>query len=167
MGIDNTRDLFLYELGETRNFHIAGAAMLSAIAHRIQNRELSEFMHAEEGSRQGNLDRINECLQEFGASPLEHAVPTVEALRQRFQTFVGLSPGPAELDIFVLGTSLRFMYLALVAYKELIELAQYMGESRCRDILRTILVDKEERTRNLERHCRKMTSDDVAAPHRA
>ena len=157
MGMRSPRDVFLYELSLTRDLEQAGDEMLSAIAGRIHNADLARLMHEQENSRNRHLADMDSCMAAFGARPLHASSPIVGALRERFQVSVALDPSAEALDLFVLGTVLRFMYLTIASYSELIDLAGLMGERECERIFRAIATDNQEHLAKIQKQGYEMT----------
>lgn len=151
MGIRTTREMFVYELGRTRNLERTGDRMLSEIADRIQDPELPRMLHDEEEARHRLAANFDSCLRSLGISPTEVDAPVVEALRQRFHTFARMEPSPEALDLYALGTALRLAYTVIAGYKELMDLAQILGEHECERCLRENLTHKEQYATRLQR----------------
>ena len=157
VGMKTPRDVFLYELGLTRDLEQAGDEMLSAIARRIHNEDLARLMHEQEESRNRHLADFDSCTTAFGARPLQTSSPMVGALRDRFQASLALDPSAEALDLFVLGTVLRFMYLTIASYSELIDLAGLMGERECERMFRAIATDNQEHLAKIQKQGYEMT----------
>lgn len=146
-----TRDMFVYEIGQTRNLERMGDRMLSEMADQIQDPELPGLLHDEEEARHRQAANFDACLAALGAAPIEINAPTVEALRERFYSFARLEPAPEALDIFALGTALRLVHAVIAGYKELVGLAGVLGEHECQERMQDNLAHKQRYADRLER----------------
>jgi len=152
MASEELRRLFVHELNLARNSEVAGNHMLADIAVHARSRELRRVLDEGAHSRHEQLENLDACAQAAGISSGRRVTePVIEALRGRFQEFLGMQPSPDVLDMFVLGTSLRVTVLAIAAYDELIELAEILGQLACVRRLRMNLVSKEEYAYRLRR----------------
>ncbi|HEX6970020.1 MAG TPA: DUF892 family protein [Micromonosporaceae bacterium] len=162
MAIETPRELFVYELGLTRNLERMGDHMLSDVAHTADNRDLVRILHEEEESRYRQAANIDACLAAVGLSPLDQRAAVVEGLRERFFNFVGMDPSPAIRDLYVIGTALRFTNLVISAYRELLDLAVLAAAHECRQPLQANLSHKEQYVEKLN-WCRRELAENLAA----
>lgn len=163
MSQKDLRDLFVYEAGLAISAEKLGDSMLSEIAYHATDRRLADLLHGEEGRRRVCLAEFESCFESIGGTPLDIPAPSVEALRTRFRDYLVLRRAPGVVDLFVLGTALRFMYLMITTYKELMSLSEHLGEDQCRQSFQNILRHKEEYIERFERHDRVLVESFSAA----
>lgn len=157
-----TRDMFVYVLGYTRNLERMGDRVLSGLADRIRDPELPKLLSDEQETRNRQMANFDACLSSLGASPLESGAPFAEALRDEFYSFAGMKPSPAALEIFAIGTALRFAHVVIGGYKELVSLADVLGARECRERMQDNLMHKQRYADRLESRGREVTKRLVA-----
>ncbi|HEX6970019.1 MAG TPA: DUF892 family protein [Micromonosporaceae bacterium] len=140
MKIETARDLFVYELGLTRGLERMGDRMLSEIAFELDNPDLRRLLHEGGEHRDRQSTNIDACLEVVGFTPLGQRAPLVEALRERYFNFKNTNPSSQALNLYAIGTALRFTEVVIATYRELMALADLAGETECR--------------RRLEENCR-------------
>ncbi|MGW0436650.1 YciE/YciF ferroxidase family protein [Micromonospora sp. NPDC003197] len=159
MGLNTAEGLFFYELGILRDAEQAGGKMLGWIAGHIQHGDLQQALREEEQASERQSENIVACLRVLGAAPLETPSSTVEGIRQRLEQFLGLRPAPEVVDLFAVGTAIRFMYFAISSYQSMIDWTSVMGETECVRNLQTNLAQKEQGVQTLERFSHQLTRE--------
>lgn len=151
MGLDTAEGLFFYEMGVLRDAEKAGGQMLGWIAGHVQHSELKRTLCEEEKASGRQSENILLCMRALGAAPLETPSTTIEGIRKRLEQFIALRPAPDVLDLFALGTAIRFMHFAITSYQSLVDWTSVMGETECVRYLQTNLAQKEQGVEALER----------------
>jgi len=151
MGLDTAEGLFFYELGVLRDAEKTGGQMLGWIAGHVQHGDLKRALREEEKASERQSENIMACLRALGAAPLETPSTTIEGIRKRLEQFLGLQPAPDVLDLFALGTAIRFMHFAITGYQNMVDWTSVMGETECVQNLQTNLAQKEQGVETLER----------------
>lgn len=154
---DELERLFFHEVGLALSAEKVGDGLLSAIAQPVKDESLAALLHEEEGQRRPHVAKFEECFNALGARPIDISAPAVEGLRTRFSNFMAMRQAPEAVALFALGTALRFNYLTIAAYEELIHLSRIIGEERCVDCFRGILQHKEKYIDKLEQKIHDMS----------
>jgi ferritin-like metal-binding protein YciE len=157
------RDLFVYEAGLAISAERSGSSMLGELAYRVKDRGLAELMQDKEKHRRECVAKFESCFEAIGGTPIDVLAPSVEALRTRFKDYTALNRPHGMVDLFILGTSLRFMYFMITVYKELINLSENLGEDRCKQGFQDLLGHKEYYIERFERYGRRMVESASAA----
>jgi ferritin-like metal-binding protein YciE len=170
MSTKDLKDLFIYESALAISTEKLGDGMLRGITYHVKDQGLAGLLRDEEKRRRECLAEFESCFYLIGGSALSIPTPGVEALRDRLQNYVVLRRAPEMVDLFVLGTALRFTHFMLAGYKELVDLSEYVGEDRCKQSFQNILRYKEEYAERFEQYSHRMVeraADDAGSVGRS
>ncbi|GAB3137552.1 hypothetical protein GCM10027290_03470 [Micromonospora sonneratiae] len=151
MAVDTPEALFFYELGILRDAEASGGRLLDWICGHIQNSELAQELRRQRTLSDQHQENIVRCLEVLAAAPLETPSTTVEGIRSRLEEFNRLRPSPELLDLFAVGTVIRFMDFSVTSYRSMVDWTMLMGQTECARNLRKNLAQKEEGVEALER----------------
>ncbi|WP_328372873.1 ferritin-like domain-containing protein [Micromonospora zamorensis] len=151
MGIETTRDLFIYELGLLHEFEGSGKSALALMAHNVNDGRLKGIVQTESQECVTRQDNITASMKALGSgSTMAVKSDTAKGVYGRFETFLRLRPSPAIADQFAADTIIRFLYLGIAAHKTLVDWAILMGECECAQYLHTNLIQQGQSVANLE-----------------
>ncbi|HEX5598453.1 MAG TPA: DUF892 family protein [Micromonosporaceae bacterium] len=151
MPLKTPKGLFLYQMGTQRAAELAGVNLLNLLKGRVQNGELAQTLDELTRDKQHQVNNIKSCMDIVDGSPLETPAPAVGGLRERFELFARMQPAPEILDLFALDVALRLKYLGIVAYQEVIDLGNLLGEDACQQFLQDNLKRKQQNAARLEK----------------
>lgn len=137
MALNSTRELFVFELGRTREMEVRAGHLFPRIADNVQNDALKRALqaHARECHEQGQ--NITACLNRLGSSPVGITSYMVDALRNTYQEIVHLNPPPHVLDLSVVDLAAGYAEHAATRYRSLFDFAISLGNQECGRLLLT------------------------------
>jgi ferritin-like metal-binding protein YciE len=163
MAISSPAQLFLLELSARYDAERKGNQLLGEAADQIQHTELAQILRTEEQTGQREIDNLDSCFQVLGTQRREIPSMAVEGQRADFQAVTSQQPSTEVLAMYAVGTATKLAHLGIASYRELMDKAVLMNQTRCAQILQDNLVMKEESAGRFERISHEMSKQVLAA----
>jgi ferritin-like metal-binding protein YciE len=115
------------------------------MATKASHRDLAKGFAAHAKTTKRQARRLEQVFRTVGRKPRRHRCAGIDGLIEEYATFVrDEKPSEEVLDAFSIAAALKVEHYEIVAYKDLIKLAQQLGNHTAAGLLKETL--KEEQT---------------------
>ncbi len=143
MPINNTQELFIYELGDTYDAEQRILQILPTLASESQDPQAKQAYQMHEQETRQQIQNLEQVYQMLG-QPLQRIPCTaVEGLKQEHDSFLMENPPGNVLTMFDLDIAFKTEHYEIGSYLGLIEKAQLMGLVQVVQLLQQNLQQEE------------------------
>ena len=143
MAIENLKELFEHELKDIYYAENRLVDALLKVAGECDRIELKRAFMAHQRETRGQVKRLKQVFKLIGVKPEEETCQGIEGLLKEKRKFSREKPTPEILDFFNIGAAQKVEQYEIVAYTNLIEMAQQLGLSEAVTLLQENLGEEQ------------------------
>ena len=154
--VQQTRELFLYELSDIYDGERKVAEMLPMLADEVMDEGIRKAFRDHEQETRQQIENLDRCFEVLGEKPQDATCRPVDALREEHDRFARERPSDAVMTMFALGAESKTEGFEIAAYRSLVNMAGVMGEKECARLLEQNLRQEERMAERVEKLSRDM-----------
>ena len=158
MGINDARDLLVYELSGLHNLERSIQNELPTKISECTTEECRTLFRHDQQVVPQQIRNLEQCFQILGTQPMSVTSHVVEGMRADKQNFLQQQPSPELVEVYNLDATAKQEHLEVASYRALAETADQLGETDCARLLRENLRMQEEEVREVEQAIRTVGS---------
>jgi ferritin-like metal-binding protein YciE len=148
---ETARDLFEHAVQDLYDAEQKLVRALQRMAKNASDRELAKGFAAHAKTTQRQARRLEQVFRTLGRKPKRHPCAGINGLIEEYATFVREEkPSEAVLDAFSVAAALKVEHYEIVAYKDVVKLAQQLGNNTAASLLQETLKEEEATATLLE-----------------
>ena len=161
MAINDPAGLFLYDLSTQYDAEVKGAALLSAMLHKVGDGEAAQPLRREEQKAQARIRNLDACFARLDSTPMNVPCATVDGMRAEFDRFLGQNPSFDAIQMYAAGAATKLYHFDVGGYRGLVDEAMQIDQADCAHLLRTNVLRAEESASRMERLKQDVTANVV------
>jgi ferritin-like metal-binding protein YciE len=148
---ETPQELFEHDVQDLYDAEQKLVRALERMAKNASDRELAKGFAAHARTTQRQARRLEQVFRTVGRKPKRHPCAGINGLIEEYATFVrDEKPSDTVLDSFSVAAALKVEHYEIVAYKDLVKLAQQLGNETAAALLRETLAEEQETATLLE-----------------
>lgn len=163
MQINNPRDLFVHELQLIYDTEHKIRELLQEASGKANDKDLAQMLRNQAKETAQEINKLDQCFAELGEQPQRMPCAGIDGIMQDYQTIAKQHPSPDVYDMAVVSTGMKIDHYEIGVYRDLVDRAVLMDQSRVAQILQSILYEEEESASRLERASHEMSQRTLAA----
>jgi ferritin-like metal-binding protein YciE len=148
---ETAQELFEHDVQDLYDAEQKLVRALERMAKKASDRELAKGFTAHARTTQRQVRRLEQVFRTLGRKPKRHICAGINGLIEEYATFVrDEKPSKEVLDVFSVAAALKVEHYEIVAYKDLVTLAEQLGNDAAAALLRETLKEEEDTANLLE-----------------
>jgi ferritin-like metal-binding protein YciE len=148
---ETPQELFEHDVQDLYDAEQKLVRALERMAKKASDRELAKGFAAHAKTTQRQARRLEQVFRTLGRKPKRHTCAGINGLIEEYATFVrDEKPSEEVLDVFSVAAALKVEHYEIVAYKDLVALAQQLGNDTAASLLQETLKEEEDTAKLLE-----------------
>src|SRR5688572_18543471 len=148
---ETPQELFEHDVQDLYDAEQKLVRALERMAKKASDRQLAKGFAAHAKTTKRQARRLEQVFRTLDRKPKRHTCAGINGLIEEYATFVrDEKPSEEILDVFSVAAALKVEHYEIVAYKDLIKLAQQLGNATAASLLRETLKEEQETASLLE-----------------
>ena len=148
---ETPQELFEHDVQDLYDAEQKLVRALERMAKKASDRELAKGFAAHAKTTRRQARRLEQVFRTLGRRPKRHTCAGINGLIEEYATFVrDEKPSEEVLDVFSVAAALKVEHYEIVAYKDLVALAQQLGNDTAASLLQETLKEEEDTAKLLE-----------------
>jgi ferritin-like metal-binding protein YciE len=149
MPFNSVQDLVIYKLQSIYDAENQILEALPEMAQAVSNQQLKQGFEAHVQQTQGQVQRLEQILQQLGAQPSGETNKGIKGLIQEGQTLIKQGGAPEVLDAAIIGAAQGIEHYEIAAYGTARTLAQQLGMNEAAQLLEQTLNEEKQQDEQL------------------
>jgi ferritin-like metal-binding protein YciE len=165
---ETAQELFEHDVRDLYDAEQKLVRALERMAKKATDRELAKGFAAHAKTTRRQARRLEQVFRTLGRKPRRHPCAGIDGLIEEYATFVSdEKPSEEVLDAFSIAAALKVEHYEIVAYKDLIQLAQQLGNGTAASLLKETLKEEQDTANLLEKLSKRLGEAMIAADRAA
>jgi len=151
MAMEDPREMFLHELGDTLDAEKKLVTALERMAKKVENQNLKTLFEDHLEETEGQVKRLEDVFKNMDEKAKRQPCKGMSGLIDEFQTFVKEEkPEPQLLDVYAVGAAIKVERYEISSYQSMIEMAKALGLEEEAAILEENLKEEQAALQKLQ-----------------
>ncbi len=161
MPVQNAVDLFVHELGDLYDAEQRIVQMLPQLANESISDQARDAYQSHEQQTRQQIRNLDQIFQMVGIQPPRVTCAAMQGLKQEHDTFVRDGASQDALTLFDLVAADKTEHYEIASYRNLIEMANVMGQQDVAQLLQQNLRQEEEMAQRVEQMGRQLVQQSI------
>jgi ferritin-like metal-binding protein YciE len=154
-------ELFIHELNDMLDGERRLVEGLQELENDSTNPQLKKAFATHREETEGQLERLEQCLELLGEQPEETECAGIKGLIEEKKNFMEEEPTADILDVFHVGAAIKTESYEICAYESLVDMAREMKHTKVAQLLNQNLKQEQATLRKMEGFHKKIKPEEM------